>query len=63
MLASLAAAPECVCSFHWLASTPPNPWEFVDQQLLKRLLGVRVCNSAGTECNGCNRAAVFMWYL
>lgn len=63
VLASLAAAPECVCSFHWLLSTPPNPWEFVDQQLLKKLLGVGVCNSAKTECNGCNRAHVFMWYL
>lgn len=63
VLASLAAAPECVCSFHWLPSTPPNPWEFVDQQLLKKLLGVGVCNSAKTECNECNQAVMFMWYL
>ena len=45
-LASDTAAPVFVCNFHWLRSTPPNPWEFVDQHLLKKLLGVGVYNWA-----------------
>lgn len=39
VLPSDTVAPVFVCSFHWPRSTPLNPWEFVDQHLLKKLPG------------------------
>lgn len=63
VLTSDTAVPMFVCNFHWLRSTPPNPWEFVDQHLLKKLLGIRVHNWAQRECNECSDVVIFMWYF
>ncbi len=63
VLTSDTVAPVFVCNFHWPQSTPLNPWEFVDQHLLKKLQGMRVYNWAKTECNECSEVVIFMWYF
>lgn len=40
-----------------------HTWEFVDQHLLKKLLGVRLYNWTKTECNECNEVVIFMLFF